>query len=42
MPAMSRALTGETLSLGWSMTTAVAAIAVGALAAVRIFERQEL
>jgi ABC-2 type transport system permease protein len=42
MPAMSHALTGQTLSFGWSMTTAVVAIALGALAAVRIFEQQEL
>jgi hypothetical protein len=42
MPAMSHALTGQALSLGWSMTTAVAAIALGAFAAVRIFEKQEL
>jgi hypothetical protein len=42
MPAMSHALTGQTLSLGWPVTTAVAAIMLGAFAAVRIFEQQEL
>ena len=42
MPAMGNALTGHALSLGWPVTTAVAAIAVGAIAATRIFEQQEL
>jgi ABC-2 type transport system permease protein len=42
MPAMRDALAGEALSLGWPVTTAVAAIVGGALAAVMIFERQEL
>jgi len=42
MPAMRDALTGEALSLGWPVTTAVAAIVLGALATVRIFEQQEL
>jgi ABC-2 type transport system permease protein len=42
MPAMGNALTGKPLSLGWSVTTAVAAIVVGTVAAIGIFERQEL
>jgi ABC-2 type transport system permease protein len=44
MPAMRDALMGATdaASLGWPVTTAVAAIAVGTVAAVRIFEQQEL
>ena len=42
MPAMRDALMGESLSLGWPVATALAAIVVGTLAAVRIFERQEL
>jgi ABC-2 type transport system permease protein len=42
MPAMGHALTGQPQSLGWPLTTAVAAIVVGAWAAVRTFERQEL
>jgi len=42
MPAMRDALLGEEMTLGWPVTTAVAAIVLGAAAAVRIFERQEL
>ena len=42
LPAMRDALMGEALSLGWPVTTAVAAILVGGAAAVRIFEHQEL
>lgn len=42
MAAMRAALMGQGMSLGWPVTTAVAAIVVGAVAAVRIFERQEL
>jgi ABC-2 type transport system permease protein len=44
LPAMGQALTGQPQpwSLGWPLATAVAAIVVGASAAVRIFERQEL
>ena len=44
LPAMGHALTGQLqpLSLGWPLATVVAAIVVGALAAVRTFERQEL
>ncbi len=42
LPAMRNALVGQPMSLGWPVVTAVAAIAVGAVAAVRIFERQEL
>ena len=41
-PAMREALMGEPMSLGWPVTTAVAAIVLGMVAAVRIFERQEL
>jgi hypothetical protein len=41
-PAMSSALAGKELSLGWPVATAVIAIAVGTVAAVRVFERQEL
>lgn len=41
-PAMRDALRGETLSLAWPAATAVAAIVGGTIAAVRIFERQEL
>ena len=41
-PAMSGALIGKELALGWPTATAVAAIVAGAVAAVRIFERQEL
>lgn len=41
-PAMSSALMGKQLSLGWPVATAVIAIAVGTVAAVRVFERQEL
>ena len=39
MPVMRDALMGKSLSLGWSVATAVAAIAVAAVAAVGIFER---
>ena len=42
MPAMGRALVGQEMSLGWPVGTALAGILVGALAAVRMFERQEL
>ena len=41
-PAMSGALMGKELALGWPVATAVVAIGLGAMAAVRIFERQEL
>jgi hypothetical protein len=41
-PAMRDALRGEALSLAWPAATAGAAIVGGAMAAVRIFERQEL
>ena len=41
-PGMRDALRGEALSLAWPAATAVAAIVGGAMAAVRIFERQEL
>ena len=41
-PAMSGALMGKELALGWPAATAVVAIGLGAVAAVRIFERQEL
>ena len=42
MPAMRDALMGQGLSLGWPVTTAVGAILLGIVAAVRIFQRQEL
>jgi ABC-2 type transport system permease protein len=42
LPAMRDALTGEAVSSGWPVTTAVGAIVVGAVAAVGIFEQQEL
>jgi len=41
-PAMRDALMGTTLSLGWPVATAVAAMAAGGVAAIGIFERQEL
>jgi ABC-2 type transport system permease protein len=41
-PAMHDALMGQSLSLGWPLATAVAALGVGAVAAIRAFERQEL
>jgi hypothetical protein len=40
--AMRAALIGEALSLGWLVATAVAAIGAATVAAVAIFERQEL
>jgi hypothetical protein len=39
---MHDALMGQSLSLGWPLATAVAALGVGAVAAIRAFERQEL
>jgi ABC-2 type transport system permease protein len=42
MPATRDALLGEPLSSGWPVATAVAAIIVGVVAAVAVFERQEL
>jgi len=42
MPAMRDALMGHTLSLGWPVTTAIAAIGIGTVGAVAIFDRQEL
>ena len=42
MPAMRDALMGEAVSAGWPVVTAVVASVVGAIAAVGIFERQEL
>jgi ABC-2 type transport system permease protein len=42
LPAMRDALMGQRMSLGFPVTTAVAAMAVGTVAAIRIFERQEL
>jgi ABC-2 type transport system permease protein len=41
-PAMRDALRGEAFSSGWPVATALAAIVVTAIAAVRIFEQQEL
>jgi len=40
--ATQKALVMESLSLGWPIATAVVAIGAGAVAAVRVFERQEL
>jgi ABC-2 type transport system permease protein len=42
LPAMRNALMGQTVSSGWPVTTAVAAIVLGTVAAVGIFKRQEL
>jgi ABC-2 type transport system permease protein len=42
VPAVRDALMGETLASGWPVITALAAMGLGALAAVRTFERQEL
>ena len=42
VPAMRDALRGAAVSSGWPVTTAVAAILIGAVAAVRVFEGQEL
>lgn len=42
IPAMSGALTGRALSLGWPVATAIAAIILGTVSAVAIFDRQEL
>jgi ABC-2 type transport system permease protein len=41
-PAMRDALMGQSLSLGWPVATAVLALAAGTVAAMRLFERQEL
>jgi ABC-2 type transport system permease protein len=41
-PAMRDALMGQDLSLGWPLATAVLAVAAGTVAAMRLFERQEL
>jgi ABC-2 type transport system permease protein len=41
-PAMAAALRGTAVSSGWPVTTALAAIVVAAVAAVRVFEKQEL
>jgi len=42
VPAMRDALTGNALSSGWPVATAVVAIVVGVVGAVQIFEQQEL
>jgi ABC-2 type transport system permease protein len=42
IPAMSGALTGRAVSFGWPVTTAIAAIILGTVSAVAIFDRQEL
>lgn len=44
LPAMGDALAGhrESLSLGWPVTTALAAIVIGGVGAVIVFRRQEL
>jgi hypothetical protein len=39
---MSGALTGHLPSLGWVMATAIAAIILGTVGAMAIFDRQEL
>jgi ABC-2 type transport system permease protein len=41
-PAQAEALMGKALTSGWPVTTAAAAIVVGAVTATRIFERREL
>jgi len=41
-PAISSALIGKGVALGWPVATAVVAIGLGTVAAVRVFERQEL
>jgi ABC-2 type transport system permease protein len=41
-PALRDALTGEPLSVGWPIATALVAIVATVIAAVRIFERKEL
>jgi len=41
-PLMGRALVGKDMALGWPVATAAVAIVVGTMAAIRIFERQEL
>lgn len=41
-PSMGRALLGKATALGWPIATAVAAIVIGTIAAIRVFERQEL
>jgi ABC-2 type transport system permease protein len=40
--AIRSALMGESLSAGWPVATAVVVVAIGVLASVKIFERQEL
>ena len=42
LPAMRDALMGEPLSAGWPAMTSVIAIALGSIASVKIFERQEI
>ena len=42
VPAIDRALMAQPVSLGWPVTSALAVIVLGAVAAVAIFERQEL
>jgi hypothetical protein len=41
-PAISGALVGKGVAFGWPVATAVVAIVAGTVAAVRVFERQEL
>ena len=41
-PSMGRALLGKATALGWPIATAAAAIIIGTMAAIRVFERQEL
>jgi ABC-2 type transport system permease protein len=42
LPAMGNALVGKPVAVAWPLATAVVAIVAGAVAAVKIFERQEL
>src|SRR5205814_5139104 len=42
VPAMRDALMGQELSLTWPIATAIAAIVIGTVSAVGIFDRQEL
>jgi ABC-2 type transport system permease protein len=42
VPAMRDALMGHALSLGWPLATAIAAIVMGTVGAVWVFDRQEL
>jgi ABC-2 type transport system permease protein len=41
-PSIGRALAGKDMALGWPVATAAVAIVIGTMAAIRIFEWQEL